>query len=283
MRQVLLGLVEADCPLCGSRKPEPWAEERGFRAVRCGECRLLYVSPRPVEDDIDAAVTMGVHSDGLNVIGRRIGSKVRHYRRVLKPMFPELDRRPFKWLDVGAGFGEVVEAVKLAWPDAEAFGMEPMKAKAEDARSRGLDIRNEYLGPNEHQVDVISINDVFSHIPDFRGFLQTIRSNLKPGGSLLVVTGNLADLERREEFPGILGLPDHLVFAGEAQIGRFLSEAGFTVRRIERERFDTIVQSLKIVAKKALGRPVHIALPYTSRYRSMVIRADMSAPPRGWL
>lgn len=269
-------LIEIDCPLCGSHRTEPWAEERNFKTVRCGQCRLLYVSPRPQDDAIDAAVRMGVHSDGLNVIGRRIRSKVGRARRLVSPMFADFRGRPISWMDVGAGFGEVVEAVKKTWPEAEAFGLEPMEAKAVDATRRGVDVRNEYLESGRYEVDVISVIDVFSHIPDFRAFLQTVKANLKPRGSLLVVTGNLADLSRREEFPGILGLPDHLVFAGENQIKRYLKEAGFVVHSVQRRRFDTIGQSLKIVVKKLAGRPVHLALPYASRYRSLAIRADLA-------
>ena len=47
-------------------------------------------------------------------------------------------------------------------------------------------------------------------------------------------TGNLADLDRREDFPGELGLPDHLTFAGEAHLLGFLERAGFELVRIER-------------------------------------------------
>jgi SAM-dependent methyltransferase len=268
-------LVEIECPLCRARRPQPWAEERGFKTVRCGDCKLLYVSPRPADEHIDDAVQMGVHTDGLNVVGHRIPAKVEHYRRLITPMFPDLQDRRFSWLDVGAGFGEVVEAVQATWPQAEAFGLEPMKAKADAAQARGLDIRNEYLESGKHKVDVVSANDVFSHIPDFRAFLETVTASLKPGGSFFMVTGNLADLDHRDEFPGILGLPDHLVFAGEAQITRYLTEAGFTIRTIERERFDTFVQTAKVVVKKALGRDVRLALPYSSRYRSLAIRADL--------
>lgn len=266
-------LVEIDCPLCGVRDAEPWGEERGFTTLRCRKCRLLYVSPRPADGEIDAAVQMGVHTDGLNVIGRRHPAKVKQYRRLIRPMFNDFQDSQFTWLDVGAGFGEVVEAVHSIWPSSEVIGLEPMTAKANDAQNRGLDVRNDFLGPNQFAADVISATDVFSHIPDFRAFLAMVRSNLKPGGSFFMVTGNLADLERREEFPDILGLPDHLVFAGEAQVTRYLSESGLTVQSIKRERFDTVLQTCKIAVKKALGRPVRLAPPYQSRYRSLAIRA----------
>lgn len=248
----------------------------GFQTVRCGDCRLLYASPRPSDDEIDEAVQMGEHKAlGLNVKSRRSEAKVAQFAPCLSRMFPDLVDRPFTWLDIGAGYGEVVEAVQSLSPNARAEGLEPMQQKAAAARSRGLNVENAYLREGHEKVDVVSVVDVFSHIADFHAFLRLVRSAVKPGGSLFLVTGNLADVERRDEFPDELGLPDHLVFAGEDHIRRYLAEAGFSIRSIERQRFDTVLHIAKSMVKKALGRPVRVGMPYGSRYRSLAIRATL--------
>ena len=64
---------------------------------------------------------------------------------------------------------------------------------------------------------MVSLINVFSHLPDVHGFFAEIATLVRPGGELLVVTGNGADIERAD-YPQALSLPDHVVFGGEAHI-----------------------------------------------------------------
>lgn len=269
------------CPCCGNAAHAPWAEELGFHAVRCRGCALIYVNPRPALDSISEAVRTGTHADvagGLNVKSRRNEYKVARYRKILGRLFEDAWRRgqPLSWVDVGAGYGEVVEAVgTLAPAGSNVEGREPMEHKAAAARARGLPVVHGYLTPDHDKVDVVSVVDVFSHIPDFASFLELIRAVLKPGGEVFIETGNLADLGTRAEFPGELGLPDHLVFAGEAQLRAFLERAGFEIVRLEGEAIDDWTNLAKNLVKKLLGRPVLLARPFTSRYRQLLVRARL--------
>jgi len=268
------------CPCCGGGGGVYWSEELGFKLVRCPECSLLYVNPRPDAAAIDSGVREGmqkVNGKTISVRSRRIPRKIGLYKRDLRTLFPDLWQKnaPLRWVDVGAGYGETLEAVKsLAHPDSELVGVEPMQYKAVSARQRGLNIIESYLQPGLFQADVISAIDIFSHIPDFHGFLATVRTNLAPGGNVLIETGNLADLTLREEFPGELGLPDHLVFAGEKTLERYLRDAGLKVVAIHRKRIDGVGESAKSVVKMLLGRPVKLGIPYTSNFRQLMIRAQ---------
>jgi SAM-dependent methyltransferase len=269
------------CPFCGSSQHAPWAQELGFATVRCNGCGLLYCNPRPAAALIDAAVRTGAHgpeAQGLVVTARRIGSKVARYRRVFGELFADLwhSGKPVSWLDVGAGYGEVVEAVRsLAPAGSRVVGLEPMAPKAAAARGRGLEMIEDYLRPGLPTVQVVSVVDVFSHIPDFAAFLADVRAVLEPGGELFLETGNLADLEQRHQFPYELGLPDHLVFAGERHLVGWLDRAGFEVVAIRRWRIDGLVNLAKNVVKKLIGRPAAFGIPYTSRYRQIQLRARL--------
>jgi SAM-dependent methyltransferase len=268
---------DGGCPVCESKTKEKWASERGFNVYRCVGCRFLYLSPMVQPDDLKDAVRNGHHAAiGLDVRSRRIARKVRRYTRLLHPVLAALRAgdRPVKWIDVGCGYGELLEAVSSALPkDSLALGFEPMTHKAMQARSRGLTVVNDYLPLRSHSADAISMMDIFSHIPDFRSLLRVASSNLKRGGYLIIETGNLADLEYREEAPGELGLPDHLTFAGESHIQRLLTDTGFAIDSVIRVRIDGAVETLKNIAKLALGRPAQIRFPYTSRYRQLVVIA----------
>jgi Zn ribbon nucleic-acid-binding protein len=269
------------CPCCSAYENILWAEEIGFKVVRCLGCGLLYVNPRPKLSDIESAVRTGEHSletGRLNVRSRRIPKKVAYYKRIFANVFSDLwqSGRPILWVDVGSGYGETLEAVaSLAPPGSTLVGVEPMSHKAEIARKAGLTIVNSYLEPGQFKANIISTIDIFSHIPEFHSFLKVLASNLAPGGEVFIESGNLADLKSRSEFPGGLGLPDHLVFAGEEQLMRYLNDAGFDVLDIRRERIDGIGNFVKNLVKKIIGQSSGLGVPYTSRYRQIRFRARL--------
>jgi len=272
---------EIVCPLCRSPKFALWAQENGFRCVRCQVCGLLYVNPRPRQEDIDRGVQLGVHETerALNVVGSRKEWKVRQAKRVIEAEYSDWvgGGKPIRWLDVGAGFGEFVEGAKLAFPSGSVVeGIEPMIPKAEAARARGLPIKTGLLEDVEGTYDAISLIDVFSHLPDFQSFLSSLKRLLSPTGEVFLKTGNAADLASRSDFPGPLTLPDHLMFGGASQVSRFLRESGFSVVRISEVRLDGIGSTLRNYVKKVLGHPVALGLPYRSKARILYVRARLS-------
>lgn len=272
-------LVNVECPFCGKDCGEPWAEERKHKVVRCDDCDFLYLNPRPNDAAISSAVSTGIHSDDgdLNVRSRYQPRRVQAYRRTLGRMFADCwgATEPIHWLDVGCGYGEILEAVQsLAPVGSKVEGVEPMQVKADHAKARGLSVSCGYLGHVEELADFVSIVDVFSHVPSFDDFLQDVRGAVRVGGSLFIETGNLADVKQRSDFPGELGLPDHLCFGGERHIIEFLRRNGFVVKDIDRVRVDDLMWTIKNLAKRALGRPALMALPYRSSYRSLRIRAQ---------
>ena len=273
-----------NCPYCGSSNFKPWAEELGFTTVRC-ECRLLYVNPRPTQEAIHIAVSTGIHSDeagNLNAKARRTPKRIGMYRKIFARMYADVWARgePISWLDIGAGYGEILEAItSLAAAGSRLEGLEPMHPKAVAARKLGLTITEDYLRPTHEKVQFTSSIDVLSHIPDYGRFLNDVVSVLAPGGELFVETGNLADLEYRSDFMGELGTPDHLVFVGMEHLRGYLDRAGFDIVTVEETRHDGLIQFAKNVVKRILGRPITLVVPYTSRYRQILVRARLRQQP----
>ncbi|MCZ7618476.1 MAG: class I SAM-dependent methyltransferase [Myxococcota bacterium] len=278
-------LTEAiSCPCCHVQERHTvWARENGYTAVKCLECGLVYVNPRPCSSMIDDAVKTGVHREldhGRTAIVRRSGRNIKIYRKHLAAMFRDMwaSGGPISWLDVGAGYGEFLEAVtSLAPAGSRIRGIEPMKPKADACRQRGLAIEEAYLTDVNEEYDVVSLMNVFSHIPNFYEFLENVKRVLRNGGEFFIETGNIGDLESVRDVPTELDLPDHLVFAGEENMRTFLRSAGFAVIDIRRRRKDTVENALKNCVKKMLGRQVTLALPYSSPYRSLLIRARLES------
>ena len=283
MLNVCDNLTTVLCPYCGSQDCSFWADELGYRAVRCNQCALIYVNPAPTAEVSRSAIQNGYYTaENLSVVSRPQRYKVQRYRRVFSRLFPEIrEGGAISWLDVGAGYGEIMQAVsKIAPEGSNIRGLEPMQPKAAYAKAQGLDVTQEYLASHHGPVDVVSLVDVFSHVQDFSSMLRDIANVLKPGGSLFMETGNLADLSLREEFPGELGLPDHLVFAGEQHLKGFLERAGFQITHLESVRIDGLVYFMKGLVKRALGRPFVLSAPYTSKYRQLLIKATLTSPPK---
>ena len=282
IKYINISLESVSCPFCQSNESNHWVTENGFNAVKCRECGLIYVNPRNIQSVVDKAVTTGHHSEvpgGRNVVGRRSKRKVLKYRRVLSALFKDVwsANRTISWLDIGAGFGEIVEALSsLAPKGSQVHGIEPMGPKAQNAQSRGILVREGYLNSVKESYDFVSLVDVFSHLPDFRQFLLEIKNVLNDGGQIYLQTGNIADLRGSNDVPTQLDLPDHLVFAGEKHIIAYLEEAGFKIIEIVRVRNDTFVNLLKSLIRKIQGRQIALVFPGTSEYRSLRIRARLT-------
>lgn len=216
------------CPVCTADDPAFWGAEGGYRAVKCGPCGSIYVSPRPRQEAISEAARTGLHGAALDVKGKRSARKVEHYRRVIRRMLPIA--LGGTWLDVGAGYGELIEAVD---PWFKVQGIEPMVSKVRIARKRGLSVSAAPLSEVTGQFNVVSLINVFSHVPDFPAFAAQLHKRLKPGGLLFMETGNGGDLASRADYPDRLYLPDHLVFIGVEQMKALLSRCGFEVLKVE--------------------------------------------------
>ena len=267
-----------NCPFCGVDDSRPWAAEAGWAVVKCGKCQFLYCNPRPSQKLRQQSTQLGVHSGAseLDISERRIPNKVNVYRSIFRRTYADVWElgEPISWIDIGAGYGEVVEAVQSIAPRGSAvYGLEPMRPKVEAANRVGLKLIHGYIDASTPVCDFASVINIFSHIYDFDLFLQEIRGVLAVGGNLFLETGDMAGVLMREQLPGELGLPDHVAFASKKHLVAFLERNGFCVISIDYVRTDTWLFFLKTIVKRSLGRDVKIRYPYSSPYRSIRIRA----------
>ena len=277
-----LSTVEVACPLCGEAGGSEWGRENGFTAVKCAACGLVYVSRRPDDAHISEATKVGQHrseTESLNFVYKRSARKIRRYRKMVrKALGAAHPRQPVSWLDIGAGFGELIEALQeVLLSGSEIFGVEPMGPKADAARQRGIPITSDPLASITRQFDFVSLVNVLSHLPDPREFLGEIARLVKPGGYMLLVTGNGGDLDSSRDYPDRLDLPDHLLFAGRGHVAQFLAESGFELVHANARRIDTPLWAAKLLVKRMLGKPVPLIMPLRSPFRDMQYLARRAA------
>jgi SAM-dependent methyltransferase len=225
-------MIEVSCYNCGSKDSTLYATENGCSLVKCVGCGLLYVNPRPSDQDIEDGVKIGVHrgETTLTSTGHYMPLKVDIYNRVLSDIYGiELQSRKRTWLDVGCGHGELLVALReLFKNNVVCKGIEPNQHKITAAQKRGLDVDYFDLASHDQCYDTISLLNVYSHLPSPPEFFRLVRRRLKPNGEILLETGDTANL-LPDQHPRPFLLPDHLSFGSEQVITNLLRRAGFEI------------------------------------------------------
>lgn len=233
------------CPLCNSVAAEymfpTWDRLHRlpgeFALVRCIDCELVRLSPRPVIEQLSfyypeaeyysyQKPARAVLSPGWrNGLRRRIRDSVLEskgypvgdlalWQRTLQPLFIRLFRHRIPYgfgerfpryqpqgsaLEIGCGSGSFLGVLKHhGW---QVAGIELSEAAAAVAK-RELDI-DVFVGPLQEapfasaSFDYVHMSHVIEHIPDPVGALRTVAQLLKPGGMLYIETPNVDSFGRR--------------------------------------------------------------------------------------
>jgi len=92
-------------------------------------------------------------------------------------------------LDVGCGEGVFLSTISDEWCKQ---GVEPSESGASLARKKNLNVAHALIDtlPQQSQVDLISALDVIEHIIDPHNFVELLKRHLRPGGLVLLLTGD---------------------------------------------------------------------------------------------
>ena len=269
-------MEEIRCQVCGEHSGIYWGEESGYKARYCQECEFVFVSPRPSLSDISEAAKTGVHLlDGRSTNVVKLGG----FRKAKKKMFESRLRailgrsffRGKRWLDIGAGYGELLAAVEsLAEGDGLFVGLEPNSPKV-GASPSNVEIQNKFLSTIDDKYDCVCCINVISHVPSIDEFFAQVGKTLTDNGTFILVTGNGGAIPR-SEYPDALYFPDHLHFLSEKALRLLLERNGFSIRTIERYRNflpqNGLERFIKGFIKKMLGIPVTSEVN-NGRFRSL--------------
>lgn len=141
-------------------------------------------------------------------------------------------------LDVGCSSGAFLgAAVKLGYL---AEGVEPAARAAQTAQAAGLTVRQGLLqeaGFADGQFDAITLFEVIEHLKEPLNLLQECRRILRPGGILLVGTGNAASwnfaaMGAKWEYLSIAKHGGHISFYTPHSLSVLAQRAGFEVAEV---------------------------------------------------
>jgi SAM-dependent methyltransferase len=242
---VNLETVDA-CPLCSGKRllhkfqvrhltGDPlssWAADQGFAVasvVACYDCGFLFKSVRPSPRYLDQHYASLDESYVARVAEEAAGFRedFRVSRSSLLKAFP----MGGSILDVGCASGFFLESLGQKW---ERHGLELFEAAAERARARG--------GISVHKCDIVSAGfanesfdvvcsfDVVEHMAEPVPFFREVRRILRPGGWLLLGTGDSRSFGARLSGSrwAYLAIPEHLSFFNSHSIRKSLEKTGFS-------------------------------------------------------
>jgi 2-polyprenyl-3-methyl-5-hydroxy-6-metoxy-1,4-benzoquinol methylase len=226
------------CNACGSRENSPYCPANGLDLVKCSQCGLVFVSPRPDAHELyalygetyfqnDASSTVGYTNyvkDEAN-IRKTFGGRLRQLEGFV---------RPGRLLDVGCAAGFfLAEADYRGW---DVQGLDVSSFAVEYATQRfGLTVKQgsftELNYPKAH-FDAVTMWDVIEHVPDPLAYIQKAAAVLRPGGILALATPDVDSLPARltgKRWVGYKLSEEHVYYFSARTLSKLLDKAGFEV------------------------------------------------------
>jgi SAM-dependent methyltransferase len=219
------------CRACRGRGGAVFCK-RGYVVAQCESCGTRFVPEGLVElpryDEAYFAGACGEGGYGGYVADRALVRA--NFERRVRWLLPLAAGR--RLLDVGAAYGLLVEAAARAGFDA--IGVEPAPGCAAFARRElGVEVRTGRIEDVElapEAFDVVTMFDVIEHLADPAAAVRRVRTLLRPGGLLVVETG-----DREAALARVMGSswyfydpPQHVTFFSRESLEGMLLRAGFT-------------------------------------------------------
>jgi SAM-dependent methyltransferase len=245
------------CPLCGGARHRFVYERRDhthyvtgtyFRVVRCRDCGMVFVNPRPGPGEIGA-----YYPDEYYEAQIAPPQLLRDKRAALEARARLLDDLgPGRLLDVGCQKGEF-----LQWMRERGWEVQGVELSRRAPNLFCLPIfygRLEQAGFAPRSFDAITAWAVLEHVHDPLALLRAIARLLAPAGRAFVLVPNFRSLPGR--FMRHDDVPRHLLMFTPATLARAAAAAGL---RIERTVFSDDIFSgstrgvLNFAVKRAFG------------------------------
>jgi len=160
--------------------------------------------------------------------------------RTLKTVarFLKKDNTQLSLLDVGCSNGAFVWIAQQMGIDAQ--GVEPGEIPARQAQARGLVVHKGYLEEldlPEASFDVVTLFEVIEHIKDPMILINACHRILRPGGVLVIGTGNTDSwtrriMRQRWDFFNINLHGGHINFYSTSSVKVLAAKTGFSLKKV---------------------------------------------------
>ena len=224
----------SNCILCGKDNTEEVISLPPFCYVRCRNCDLVYLNPRPSQGLLNK-IYQGDKFHSIDFHKDPTGEEKLYFFRFSDRLkvINRLKKRKGKILDIGSSWGYFLSLAKEdGW---DVYGVEPTIAEAKYAQER-FKVKiftgrlREAQFPAQY-FDVVSLWHVLEHIPDPIIELLEIKRILKEDGLLVIEvpsTRRLKDDISGKKFD-INNPPQHLFYYNISTLSSLLEKIGFHI------------------------------------------------------
>lgn len=234
------------CDSCGHRKSTAvYRRPDGLDVVRCLNCGLHFLNPRPVEAAIGRMYGADYYTGGNGSIGyaydyasethRSIASEVASNRLQVLTGMMKIDGK--RVLEIGCATGEFCAAARDA--GATPLGID-LSGEIVDAAARRyptIEFRRqtaESLAGTGERFDLVTAYEVIEHVPAPAAWLRASADLLTAGGHLVLTT---PDVERARavgpgNWTGFNTSLEHLYFFSLDTLDRLMTRFGLTVEAV---------------------------------------------------
>jgi len=219
------------CDLCGGTERSPLYKTGGVVFHRCLGCGLVFQNPQPRQEDLLKRYDGEYYQYELENERQFFGLMLLALGDVNFPFNSHGGGKSF--LDIGCATGLLLEHLrgKYGW---DTRGVEVCGAAARHGiRERGLSIFHGTLDqaafPGE-SFDVVHASHVIEHVNSPAAFLAEAGRVLKPGGTIIITTPNIAGLQSklfREKWRSAIA--DHLYLLSAGTLKRYFQKQGLTL------------------------------------------------------
>lgn len=241
--------------------------------LRCNACGQLIsqINEADYLRSMQAFNDAGFNLPDERAAHRRSRHAIQRLDHIRALLVGRLDRRP-RLIDVGCSRGDFVAAATGAGFEAE--GVEPAPQIAAAARASGRKVRTGLLEERhfeDAQFDAVSLFEVVEHLRSPLALLQECLRILRPGGIMLISTGNAASwtaraMKARWDYFQTQKDAGHISFFNPQSIGLLAERAGFEfadvttsrVRFAEKGDLPSAVYLVAKLAAEALAIPARL-------------------------
>jgi 2-polyprenyl-3-methyl-5-hydroxy-6-metoxy-1,4-benzoquinol methylase len=273
-------VIERKCPMCGSSNySKVYSERSAIGIARCKECKLIYTNPMVKEPEKNYWGDEKKYFEEARLIfeGKAKSHRDANYLEDLKII--EKIKPKGNFLDIGTNMGFFLRHTRgRGW---NVTGIDPSPSLSEIARKYfGLDVKTCYLseaGFKDEYFDVVTMTDVFEHIPEPKKLLADIKKVIKKDGVLFVKVPNgkynilklwLAKTAGKAKDYDIFDSYEHVTYYSHNTLKAMLESCGFKIKKV------FIGRPIQLpVWHKYVGRYYQYPSPWFLDWKNHMLRA----------
>ena len=236
---------EINCPICDSLKSDVFVVVYNHSYHECNDCGHLYLKKPPTDKSIKELYNTTPDQPDSNSLQDEIYIQKSLYNKrlneIAKPkaeFADQLIENKGKWIDLGAGVGDLVLALKkLGW---DSIGYDSDAKLVEFANLMGSNVEHRFIDSTDFKTylkdtKVVSAINILEHLKDPKSFIKDLSKNLLKDSFILFEVPRFPSISSLTNrcFPDItcrnIVPPDHLHIFTDKSAKIMLGEAGLTI------------------------------------------------------